>query len=316
MVDYAIKINNLSKKYGKLSAVDGVSFRVKRGISFGLLGPNGAGKTTTLKMMTSLIRPDGGSAVIAGYDVRKEAMQVRRHIGYVSETPTFYPRMTTIETLQYLGKLLDIPGKVLQKRIDSNLELVGLKEKRNNYVGEYSRGMRHRLSLAQALLSDPEVLFLDEPTLGLDPIGARDIRNLIVQLKQRNDVTIVMSSHTLPEVERICDEIAVFNHGKIIAQDSVEKLRHTVGGSNLEIRLVEKAEQAAAALKELEFINEISINGNRLLITYSGDQEVRPLMLEKVFNVNRQILFFGAKEISLEDILFKLLQDNQGAKPM
>ncbi len=311
MADYAIDINHLTKNYGKLAAVDDVSLRVKQGISFGLLGPNGAGKTTTLKMMTTLIRPDSGRAVIAGYDVKQEPMKVRRHIGYVSENPSFYPRMTTIETLRYIGKLLDIPNKILEKRIDANLELVGLLEKKNNYVGEYSRGMRHRLSLAQALLSDPEVLFLDEPTLGLDPIGARDIRDLIVQLIQRNDVTIVMSSHTLPEVERICDEIAVFNHGKIIARDSVENLRHTVGGKNIEVRLVEKDERVLAAVKDLEFVNDVILANNRLLITYSGDKEVIPLILETIFGANRQILSFGPREISLEDILFRLLQDNE-----
>ncbi len=314
MVEYAIEINHLAKNYGKLAAVDDASFRVKKGISFGLLGPNGAGKTTTLKIMTTLIRPDSGSAVIAGYDVKREPMKVRRHIGYVSENPSFYPRMTTIETLKYIGKLLDIPNNVLEKRIDTNLELVGLLAKKNNYVGEYSRGMRHRLSLAQALLSDPKVLFLDEPTLGLDPIGARDIRDLIVQLKDRSDVTIVMSSHTLPEVERICDEIAVFNQGKIIARDSVENLRQTVGGKNIELELAEKDERVLAALKELEFINDIIMENNRFLITYSGDKEVRPLILETIFAINRQIISFGSREISLEDILFRLLQGNEGKR--
>ncbi|MDD4172009.1 MAG: ABC transporter ATP-binding protein, partial [Syntrophomonas sp.] len=201
MKDFAVSVQDLSKRYGSLQAVDNVSFQVKQGTSFGLLGLNGAGKTTTFKMLVSLIRPDGGTAHVAGYDVVKEPMQVRAHIGYVAENPAFYTRMTTQETLRYICRLLEVPSQDQNQRIDSALELVGLMDKKHAYVGGYSRGMRHRLGLAQALLSEPQVLFLDEPTLGLDPLGAKNMRELILRLRQEREVTVLMSSHVLPEVE-------------------------------------------------------------------------------------------------------------------
>lgn len=312
MSQYAIEIDNISKQYGNLTAVNDISFKVDQGISFGLLGPNGAGKTTTLKMMCSLIRPDSGTAKIAGYDTTRQPMEVRRRIGYVSENPRFYQRMTTFETMKYIGRLLDVPGTMLNKRIEENLKMVGLTDKKNSYVGGYSRGMRHRLSIAQALLSEPQVLFLDEPTLGLDPIGARDVRNLINQLKDKKKLTIVMSSHTLPEVEQICDEVAVFNHGKLIAQDSVEGLRNRAGLKLLiEIVLKSRDDRVVNVLKSLNYVQDIQgMDSGRILVTCRGEEEYRPQLLEAVYNVNQDILSFGAREYNLEDILFKLLQDD------
>lgn len=310
-MENVIETENLSKKYGSLTAVDNINFKVKQGIAFGLLGPNGAGKTTTLKMMCTLIRPDSGMVKVAGFDVIREAMEVRRRIGYVSENPSFYPRMTTYETMKYLGRLLEVPDTLLNKRIEADLELVGLKDKKDSYVGGYSRGMRHRLSIAQALLSEPEVLFMDEPTLGLDPMGARDIRQLVWNLKKRDKLTIIMSSHTLPEVEQICDEVAVFNHGQLIAQDSVEGLRNRSGlKSVVEIVLKNRDDAVLNALQNLAYVQEVQeLEEGRILVTCPGDKEYRPQLLQTVYQVNSDILSFGAREYSLEDILFKLLEE-------
>ena len=307
--DYAIEVQNLSKRYGKLMAVDNISFKVKKGASFGLLGLNGAGKTTTLKMLVSLIRPDEGRAIVAGHDVRQAPMEVRRNIGYVSENPGFYTRMTTLETLNYLGRLLDVPKALRKQRIDQSLELVGLLDKKNAYVGTYSRGMRHRLALAQALLSEPKILFLDEPTLGLDPAGAKNMRDLIVKLKREFDVTIVMSSHVLPEVEAICNEVGIFDHGKLIAQDSVENLRNTASDSmNIEVVLMQPDERVVQGLQNLKSVNQVQTEGNKLLINVKKEAEIRPQIIETIFNINKQILSFGIKESSLEDILLRILQ--------
>ena len=307
--DYAIEVQNLSKRYGKLMAVDNISFKVKKGASFGLLGLNGAGKTTTLKMLVSLIRPDEGRAIVAGHDVLKAPMEVRRNIGYVSENPGFYTRMTTLETLNYLSRLLDVPKALRKQRIDQSLELVGLLDKKNAYVGTYSRGMRHRLALAQALLSEPKILFLDEPTLGLDPAGAKNMRDLIVKLKREFDVTIVMSSHVLPEVEAICNEVGIFDHGKLIAQDSVENLRNTASNSmNIEVVLMQPDERVVQGLQNLKSVNQVQTEGNKLLINVKKEAEIRPQIIETIFNINKQILSFGIKESSLEDILLRILQ--------
>jgi len=305
----AIEVQGLSKRYGKLLAVNGVSFAVAAGTAFGLLGLNGAGKTTTLKILTGLIRPDQGSATVAGYDVVREPMAVRRNIGYVSENPGFYSRMSAVEILDYLGRLLEIPNRQRAPRIDYYLNLVGLEHKKHAQVGGFSRGMRHRLSLAQAMLGEPAVLFLDEPTLGLDPAGAKGMRDLINRLKTEREVTILMSSHVLPEVEAICGEVGIFDRGRLIARDSVENLRHTASDSmNLEVVLAEPDERVGQRLSELPWVNSVQSEGNRILVNVIRNQEVRPRLLEHIFAVNKQILSFQIKENSLEDILLRLVK--------
>ena len=309
MKDFAVTVQDLSKRYGSLQAVDNVSFQVKQGTSFGLLGLNGAGKTTTFKMLVSLIRPDGGTAHVAGYDVVKEPMQVRAHIGYVAENPAFYTRMTTQETLRYICRLLEVPSQDENQRIDSALELVGLMDKKHAYVGGYSRGMRHRLGLAQALLSEPQVLFLDEPTLGLDPLGAKNMRELILRLRQEREVTVLMSSHVLPEVESICDVVGIFDHGRLVAIDTIENLRSTASDTmNLELLMVQPNEEVVQALQLIPGVKLVENNGARIVIKAAKENDLRPRILQEALNNNAQILSFGLKESSLEDILLRLVQ--------
>ncbi len=308
---YAVEVHELTKRFRRLVAVDHVSFQVQKGISFGLLGLNGAGKTTTFKMLATLIRPDGGTALVSGSDIRRDPLEVRRSIGYVPENPSFYTRMTTMETMMYFCRLLEIPSETRKQRISQCLELVGLVDKTDSYVGGYSRGMRHRLALAQALLAEPTVLFLDEPTLGLDPLGARNMRELIMQLKRDHNVTILMSSHTLPEVEMICDEVGIFHNGQLVAQDSVENLRHTASDTtSIEVELASRPEeQAVISLRRLPGINQVERDGRRLLIEAKNDHELRPRILETILAAHQDVLFFGARETSLEDILLRILQD-------
>lgn len=308
MREYAIEVNNLSKSYGKLVAVDNISFKVKNRSTFGMLGLNGAGKTTTLKILVSLIRADKGQAIVAGYDVSKEPMEVRRNIGYVSENPGFYARMTALETLKYLSQLLDVPSKLQEERINECLAFVGLTDKKDKYVGAYSRGMIQRLALAQSLLSQPKVLFLDEPTLGLDPAGAKSIRELIIKMKKELNFTLIMSSHDLPEVEAICDEVAIFDHGKIVAQDSVDYLRNAAKDNiDIEVLLLEPDEAVVKALQSLNYINSIQVNANKLLVNVQRGTELRPQILETIYKTNDKILYFGIKESTLEEILFRTI---------
>lgn len=310
MKNSAVEVQGLSKCYGRLKAVDNVSFHVKQGASFGLLGLNGAGKTTTFKMMVSLIRPNSGTSLVAGYDVVKEPMKVRAHIGYVAENPAFYTRMTTQETLRYVCRLLDVPVKEQNKRIESILELVGLMDKKNAYVGGYSRGMRHRLGLAQALLSEPQVLFLDEPTLGLDPLGAKNMRELILRLRQEREVTVLMSSHVLPEVESICDIVGIFDHGHLIAIDTIENLRSTASNNiNLELLMAEPNQKAVQALQLIPGVKLVENNGTRIVINAQKEPELRPRILQEALNNGAQVLTYGLKESSLEDILLRLVQN-------
>jgi len=308
MNDFAVDVQGLTKWYGNLNAVDNVSFKVKKGSSFGLLGLNGAGKTTTFKMMVSLIRPDSGTAIVSGYDVVKDPMMVRSHIGYVAENPAFYTRMTTLETLRYLCRLLDVPANDQNRRIDYVLGLVGLMDKKNSLVGGYSRGMRHRLGLAQALLSDPQVLFLDEPTLGLDPLGAKNMRELILRLRQEKEVTVLMSSHVLPEVEAICDMVGIFDHGRLVAMDTIDHLRSTASESlNIELTLAQPDQQVAQALQKIPGVNRVEVNGDRLYINALKREELRPRIMQEALANNAKVLSFGLQESSLEDILLRLV---------
>jgi len=316
MNDFAVDAKGLTKWYGDLKAVDNVSFKVKKGSSFGLLGLNGAGKTTTFKMMVSLIRPDSGTAIVAGYDVVKDPMMVRSHIGYVADNPAFYSRMTTVETLRYISRLLDVPVNDQNRRIDYVLGLVGLMNKKNALVGGYSRGMRHRLGLAQALLSEPQVLFLDEPTLGLDPLGAKNIRELILRLRQEREVTVLMSSHVLPEVEAICDMVGIFDHGHLVATDTIDHLRSTASDSmNIELNLAETDPQVVEALRKIPGINRIEANGAKLYINAIKSEELRPRIMQEALASNAKVLSFGLQENSLEDILLRLVNKDVSDVP-
>lgn len=320
MNEIAVEVQGLSKWYGSLKAVDQVSFSVGTGSFFGLLGLNGAGKTTAFKMMVSLIRPDSGTAVVAGHDVVKDPMKVRAHIGYVAENPSFYIRMTTMETLRYICRLLDVPVNDQNRRIDDVLGLVGLTDKKNALVGGYSRGMRHRLGLAQALLSEPQVLFLDEPTLGLDPLGARSMRELIMRLRRERNVTVLMSSHILPEVEAMCDVVGIFDHGRLIAFDSIQHLRSTASDSlNIELVLAEPNLQTVEALRQIPGVNSVEVSGNRLSIKVSKKEELRTRIIEAALANHAQVLSFSLRETSLEDILLRLVDsaasDVPGQRP-
>lgn len=311
MNDFAVDAKGLTKWYGDLKAVENVSFKVKKGSSFGLLGLNGAGKTTTFKMMVSLIRPDSGTAIISGYDVVKDPMMVRLRIGYVAENPAFYTRMTTFETLRYICRLLDVPVNDQNRRIDYALDLVGLMDKKNVLVGGYSRGMRHRLGLAQALLSEPQVLFLDEPTLGLDPLGAKNMRDLILRLRQEKEVTVLMSSHVLPEVEAICDMVGIFDHGHLVATDTIENLRSTASDSlNIELSLAAPEQQVLEALRKIPGVNRVEENGDRLYINATKKEELRPHIMQVALASNAKVLSFGLQESSLEDILLRLVRSD------
>jgi ABC-2 type transport system ATP-binding protein len=261
-------------------------------------------------MLVGLIRPDSGTARVAGHDLLEEPMAVRRSIGYVAENQGFYKRMTAAETLDYVGRLLDMPINERQRRSAELLDWVGLADRKDSYIGTFSKGMKQRLAMAQALLAEPEVLLLDEPALGLDPMGAKEIRDLIVRLKKDRNVTIFMSSHILSEVEAVCDEVGIISHGRLLAQDSVENLRRTIGSDvRLEIVLAQPDGEVVAALQEMSCIQDVEVEGQRLMISTTGQDEVRPRIAETIFKNGGRLLFFGAKEASLEEILLQVVEE-------
>ena len=233
--DSIIEVKNLTKKFNKFTAVDDISFDVKKVKSSASLGPNGAGKSTTLRMLSTLARPTNGTAIIGGYDVVKHGTEVRKLIGIVSEKMIMYNRLTAKENLWFFGSLFDIPKDVLIKRIDELLELVQLTQWKNEQVGTFSTGMRQRMNVVRALLNMPQVLFLDEPTLGLDPQSSVEIREFIKKLNRENGTTVVITTHMMVDADLLCDRIAIVDHGKIVALDTSSNLKKTISGADTTI---------------------------------------------------------------------------------
>lgn len=301
-----IEVSHLTKTFNKFTAVDDISFDVKKGEILGLLGPNGAGKSTTLRMLSTLARPTKGTATIGGYDIVKDDTEVRKLIGIVSEKMIMYNRLTAKENLWFFGSLFNLPKAVLTKRIDELLELVQLMQWKNKQVGTFSTGMRQRMNVVRALLNMPQVLFLDEPTLGLDPQSSVEIREFIKKLNRENGTTVVLTTHMMVDADLLCDRIAVVDHGKIVALDTSSNLKKIVSGadtaiiklniSNLSSTLIEKlralkcadavTQENATELKVLvhgeeafdNVIDAIRINGGKI----SSMENLQPT-LEDVF---------------------------------
>src|SRR5579863_3749513 len=224
-----ITVTDLTKRYARHTAVDHVSFEVQKGQIVGFLGPNGAGKTTTMRMLTCFMPPTAGTATVAGFDVLEQPHEVKKHIGYLPETPPLYPEMRTSEYLEFVGKLKGLSGDELAKRIDYVLERCAVADVKDKLLGKLSKGYRQRVGLAQAIIHNPDVLILDEPTSGLDPKQINETRDLIKSLA--GDHTIILSTHILPEVEQTCEQVIIINQGKLVATDSVRNLQARARGA-------------------------------------------------------------------------------------
>ncbi len=290
-----IRTYDLTKRFKRHTAVNEVNFEVHQGEVFGFLGPNGAGKTTTIAMLLGLVRPTAGSAEVLGYDIRRDLSMALRRVGAIVETPAFYPYMSGIDNLRVFAR---IDGGDTEKHIPSILEQVGLEGRGKDKVGTYSQGMRQRLGLGAALLGDPELLILDEPTNGLDPAGMQEMRVLIRRLSDEEGKTVFLSSHLLHEVEQVCDRVLILNKGQVIAQGEVVELLSQAHA--LELR-IEGPERAAEVLSELDWVQGTSHEGDSLYIQASPERapellavlashslfpfEVRPVVstLESVF---------------------------------
>ena len=293
----AIRLEQVSKGLGKRDILRDVSFAVETGDVFGFLGPNGAGKTTTIRVILGLFAPDSGRVEVLGRDICKHP-EVKRRIGFVLEADGLYDNLTARENLAYYGEIYEVTN--IADRIDEVLEAVSLLDRVDDRVGKYSKGMRQRLALARAVLHDPELLILDEPTAGLDPTGQMEIREIILDLARRGK-TVFLSSHNLDEVERICSRIAIIHKGEIKLCGEVEKLKGG-GHRELEIRLGRALpEEAKAALQGFSYLKEWRYEGGNLLLSLDGEpdpSEVLSLLLQKgtvIEEVRR-------RELSLEEI--------------
>ncbi|MGP8125564.1 MAG: ATP-binding cassette domain-containing protein [Nitrososphaerales archaeon] len=250
-----IKVENLTKKFDEFVALDGISFDVKKGEIFGLLGPNGAGKSTTLRILSTLAKPTKGTASIGGYDIVSDDTEVRKLIGIVSEKMIMYDRLTARENLWFFGSLFDIPSDVLTPRIDELLDLVQLTKWKNAQVGTFSTGMRQRMNVVRALLNMPRVLFLDEPTLGLDPQSSVEIREFVKKLNRENGTTIIVTTHTMVDADMLCDRIAIIDHGRVVALDTSSNLKKLISGGDTTILKLGVANLTADLLETLRTLD-------------------------------------------------------------
>jgi ABC-2 type transport system ATP-binding protein len=295
-----LEVENISKKFGALTAVDGISFEVKEGEIFGFLGPNGAGKTTTINMLCTLLRPTGGNASINGYNVLSQQKEVRSSIGLVFQDPTLDEYLTGVQNLRFHAYAYNVPRNVREKRINELMELVGLSDRQKHKVRTYSGGMKRRLELARGLLHRPRVLFLDEPTLGLDPQTRRHIWEYIHTLRQQEKLTIFLTTHYMDEAEN-CDRIAIIDYGKIIALDTPDNHKDALGGDLVTLQ----AEDNEAALRELEERYKLSPQMQNGSISFCVQQGEK-FLPSFVRGFKNRIISIGVHRPTLDDVFLRL----------
>jgi ABC-2 type transport system ATP-binding protein len=295
-----IEVKELTRNFGKLIAVNKVSFSVIEGEIFGFLGPNGAGKTTTISMLCTLLRPTGGGATLCDHDVLRERNEVRRCIGLVFQDPTLDEYLTAEQNLRFHAYAYKIPGELREKRIAEVLSLVDLSDRRKSRVRTFSGGMKRRLEIARGLLHSPRILFLDEPTLGLDPQTRRHIWDFILQLRQQQNLTIFLTTHYMDEAEN-CDRISVIDHGRIIALDTPEKLKDSLGGDVVTL-IAEDNQTAALELKEKFNLAPEIQNGHITFSTPHGEMFL-PRLIQ---NFQSKLISIGIHRPTLDDVFLKL----------
>jgi ABC-2 type transport system ATP-binding protein len=307
-----IQVNGLTKDYGARRAIDNLTFDAEQGEIVGFLGPNGAGKTTTMRILTGYMPPSDGSAIVAGYDIVEESLEVRKRVGYLPETVPLYNDMTALEYLKFMADLRRIPDS--QERAYETLESVNLGDRANSYVGNFSKGMRQRLGLAQALIHRPEVLILDEPTIGLDPAQVVEIRNVIREIGK--DRTVLLSTHILSEAQQICDRVLIINKGKIVAEDTPENLQsRLVGSQRVVLRVRGEMDGLASKVGKVKGTRDVQTQEDGSVeFEFSAGQDVRPQVAKAVILGGFELLEMRPIGLSLEEIFLELTRDNAAGK--
>lgn len=322
LTEKAIEINNLTKKFGDFTAVDNLSLEVDEGEIFGFLGPNGAGKSTTIRMLCTLSQPTSGSAKVAGYDLIKESSKVRRNIGLVAEKMIMYDRLTAAENLRFFGKLYAMPKQKLEERIKELLELVNMQEWKNTQISKFSTGMKQRINVIRALLPEPEILFMDEPTLGLDPQTTFSIRDITREINQEG-VTVILTTHAMTEAEALSDRVAIIDQGKIAALDTPQNLKTIISGGdtavfgikipNLDSKLINK-------IKSLDVVTAVVQQDDYNLKISSTSGNALNEIIDTIRGEGGNLLSVtGSNESTLEDVFLavtgKEMRDQATEKP-
>jgi len=301
----AIEVDLLTKKFGDFKAVDNISFKVEDGEIFGFLGPNGAGKSTTMMILTTLLKPTSGSALVGGYDVMSDAKKVREKIGYVQQEISVDEFLTGRENLYLHARINQIPRNLIKSRIDDVLELVELGEKKDQASLTYSGGMRKRLDIANGLLSRPSVLFLDEPTVGLDIQTRRKIWGYIKKIRKDFGMTVFISTHYMEEADNLCDRIGIIDHGKIQVIDTPKSMKSTIGNEIISFNLVDgKANQDAIIdqIGKIEFVKEVKNKEGLITVFSTKSNEVIPKIFQESANLDMKIRSLTLKQPTLDDV--------------
>jgi ABC-2 type transport system ATP-binding protein len=303
-----IETKNLTRKFGSLTAVDDLTIRVDEGEVFGFLGPNGAGKTTTIRMLACLISKTSGAAKVGDYDIEKTADQqkIRRIIGLVPDNVGLYEELTAYQNLDFYGRYYKVEEPKRREKIEYFLKMLGLWEKRDVAAGTFSKGMKQKLAIARALVHDPEVLFLDEPTASLDPEASKTVRDFILELKKEKK-TIFLNTHNLDEAQRICDRIAILNT-KLMALGTPAELERSASGRKIVVQLESVNDAIVSAAKKAGAGSVEVIEGNRLVITVSNPERENPGILSAVFGAGGRIQFVTEVSSTLEEVYLKLVR--------
>ncbi len=300
MSDFAVEAVELTKKFGDFTAVDGVTFHIKRGEIFGFLGPNGAGKTTTIRMLLGLLRPTSGHATVLGYDIVRQPEEIRKRIGYMSQRFSLYRDLTVAENLDFYGRTYGVRGRRLEERKRFVIEMAGLVGRERELTRNLSGGWKQRLALGAAILHEPEMLFLDEPTAGVDPISRRAFWDLLYQLAEQG-TTIFVTTHYMDEAEH-CQDLAFIHRGRIIAQGSPEEIKlHKMRGQVLEIDCT-RPDVAIAVLREMDLFEEVALYGALIHVVAEGVADHKPRIAQALSEAGVQVRAMDLIAPSLEDV--------------
>lgn len=302
-----IQVKDLTKDYGPRRAIDNLNFSINKGDVVGFLGPNGAGKSTTMKIITGFMAPSHGSASVAGFDVFENPLEVKKRIGYLPETPPVYGDMYVRDYLRYVAALKQVPKDKIEKSVDMAIAKTNLGDVQKRLIQHLSKGFRQRVGIAQAIVSDPEVLILDEPTVGLDPKQVAEIRDLIKDLRGQH--TIILSTHILPEVQATCEKIIIINKGKIVVEDSIHHLATMEQGqSRLLVRVAKDVSDMKSVLSDIREVVSVQAgtSGKEWRIDVRGGDEIVAAVSSRLVNQGLGLLEFSPSKMDLEDVFIKL----------
>jgi ABC-2 type transport system ATP-binding protein len=312
-VEYAIQTESLVKRYGKgFTALDGVSLQIRKGEVVGYVGPNGAGKTTTIKILTGLLKPSSGHAYVNGIDVTVNPREALRTIGALIEVPGVYDYLTPREMLTYFGKVYRMSGGEIDRRIKQTLELVRLSDWEHKKIGTFSTGMVRRLTIAKAILHEPDNLILDEPVLGLDPEGIRNVRELIRQFRNEG-MTVFLSSHLLGEVAEVCNTVVFLNKGKVVSSDSMDRIGSTMERKVVDVKFLKPlSREEIEKLKAIELVKGVDVNENTARLLYDGQPMSSVQILRGLVSSNFDVVSYTVESAGLEDYYVSVMGEEKG----